>query len=272
MGLRVCPDVDSVLYALAGLWDVERGWGRRGDTFGARDVLATLGAAEAWFGVGDADLGLHLARAQVLRRGRPLTDAIDTVRRALGADAARVLPASDEPAETRLTLVDGRTLHFQEWYVRERADPRVKQIHIGRASASPSMLEAIGRAGAVVLGPSNPIASIGTILALDGATEAVRQVPLRIAVSPVVNASEPTSAGIRHHARARGALLAATGLEDSPASIARLYADLVNVFVIDRVDRAAEGAVHALGLRVELTDLLDADALSRALADLVAAA
>jgi LPPG:FO 2-phospho-L-lactate transferase len=246
MGLRVCPDVDSVLYALAGVWDGERGWGRREETFAVRDALGN----GQWFNVGDRDLATHIRRTAMLRAGRTLTAATEAVAAGLGVDGVRVLPACDEPAQTHVVTADGRRLHFQEWYVREHAEPEIAAVDHARAPAAPSALAALAAADHVILGPSSPVASIAPILALDGMRAAVAAVPRRTAVSPVVAAVEPADAGARHHARARGRLLAAQGCSHEPAAIAALYADLVERFVVDRADAAAvEGAV--------LSELLD---------------
>src|SRR5262249_31905514 len=141
---------------------------------------------EAWFGVGDRDLALHLTRAQSLRSGRTLTEATRGIVGRLGIRGVDVVPASDAPARTRFRIRDGRVLSLQEWYVRERARPPVLETLLGRAPASTSALQALATADVVVLGPSNPITSLATILALRGMKAAFGTVPRRIAISPVV--------------------------------------------------------------------------------------
>jgi LPPG:FO 2-phospho-L-lactate transferase len=269
LGVRICPDVDANLYAMAGLWDVARGWGRADDTFCTRDTLALLGA-DPWFAVGDADLALHLLRTELLRSRGTLTEATVELARLLGVERATVLPASDEPSETHLRLEDGRHVHFQEWYVRERARPAVRSVHLAGGPASPAVLAALRDADAVVLGPSNPITSIGAILVLSGMREAVARVPLRIAVSPVVVGVDPPDEATRLHALARRRILASEGCPDHPGAIARRYTGLVDYFVLDRADAEEQADVWSLGLRPVLSDLLDPVTLSYTLKDLAA--
>ena len=128
-GLRVCPDLDSVTYSLAGLWDSERGWGLEDETFRVRDALAGL-QEPTWFNVGDRDLALHLLRTERLRAGRSLAQTTQELSRRLGVVDVEVIPASDEPSETRVLLEDGRLLHFQEWYVGERAKPELREVRL----------------------------------------------------------------------------------------------------------------------------------------------
>lgn len=273
-GLRVCPDVDSILYALAGRWHEAAGWGQRDETFRVGAALAALGAP-AWFNVGDLDLALQLLRADLLRSGRTLTEATRELARRLGIGPVDVLPASDQPCETRVLLEDGRVLHFQEWYVRERAEPPVREVRVPPGPAAKAALEALRGADAVILGPSSPVASIGPILARDGVTEAVRRVPRRIAVSPVAGRPGARSPGggtagdaVRHHARARQRLLAAEGAADRPADIAGRYAGLVRHFVLDHADAGCAAEISGLGMVPVACDLLSPGELAAALAEL----
>ncbi len=269
MGLRVCPDLDSVSYALAGIWDRPRGWGRVDESFFVRDALASLDAP-AWFGVGDRDLALHLGRTRLLREGASLSEATRALVGRLGVAGVDVLPASDEPSGTRIALRDGRTLDFQEWYVRERAEPAVDRVMLSGSPAAPAALAALASCDVVVLAPSNPVTSIGAVLALRGIEDAVNAVPYAIAVSPVVRAKPVADRGLEHHARARRAVLGAEGVEDRPAAIAARYRGLVSAFVLDAADAADQGAVRSLGVEVRLADTLDEAALARTLADLAA--
>jgi LPPG:FO 2-phospho-L-lactate transferase len=270
-GLRVCPDLDAILYSLGGLWNAEAGWGRRGETFRARDALADLGSTP-WFNVGDLDLAFHLLRTELLNSGKTLTEVTRELAPRLRVHGVTVIPASDQPRETRVVLQDGRMLHFQEWYVKEGARPAVRQVRVPPGPASPAALDALLHADAVILGPSSPVASIGPILSRDGLTDLVRQVRCRIAVSPVVLASTPPDAGVSHHARARQRLLDAGGAVDTPDGIAKLYAGLVEYFVLDRADSARVPEIGRLGLTPVTCDLLDVAELARTLAELAAAA
>jgi LPPG:FO 2-phospho-L-lactate transferase len=269
LGVRICPDIDSNLYAMAGLWDSARGWGRADDTFRTRDALAPMGA-DPWFAVGDADLALHLLRTDLLRSGRTLTEATVELGRRLRIQGTTVLPASDEPSETHLGLEDGRHVHFQEWYVRERAAPAVKRVHLADGPASPAALAALREADAVVLGPSNPITSIGAILALSGMGEAVARVPIRIAVSPVVARLSPPDGPASLHTHARWRILASEGCPDHPGAIAGRYTGLADYFVLDRADAEEQADIPSLELRPVLSDLLDPVALAHTLKDLAA--
>jgi len=262
MGLRICPDIDSITYALAGLWDRRRGWGRRNDTFRVREGLSALDDG-IWFGVGDRDLALHLTRTRLLRSGRTLTQATRDLVDRLGIRGVDVVPASDASARTRFCLRDGRVLGFQEWYVREHARPPVLETLLARAPASASALRALGAADVVVLGPSNPITSLATILALRGMRAAVRTVPRRLAVSPVVLGRSSSSLAIAHHARARRRVLEAEGSRDRPEAIARRYAGLVETFVLDHRDEAKADEVRRAGLEPVLAELLDGRSLAR---------
>lgn len=267
LGLRVCPDLDSVLYALAGVWDAERGWGRRDETFVVRGELGRLGA-ETWFGIGDRDLAHHLTRTDALRAAT-LSETTASRTRALGIVGVDLLPASDEPSETTLRLGDGRVLHFQEWYVRERAEPEVREVVLRGGRAAPGALRALAAADAVILGPSSPLASIAPMLALVGMTEAVARVPRRIAVSPLVARVPPASASAEHHARARARLLAAEGRAHTPAAIADRYRGLAERFLVDPADADALPAVRASGLEPVTAPLLDPHALADAIARIV---
>ena len=264
-GLRVSPDVDSILYALAGVWDAERGWGRRGETFAARDALAELGE-EGWFGVGDRDLALHLFRTDRLRAGETPTAVIAAALARFGVSGVRLLPASDEPNRTAVVLADGRRLTFQEWYVREAATPSLAKVALAHGAASAAALGAISAADVVILGPSNPVTSLGAILALRGMRAAVAGAPRRIAVSPVVCGKPSDHPGIRRHFLARAQVLAAEGREDRPASIGAGFVDLAGELWLDVADGGEATAIRDLGIEPVIAPLLDAEALARALA------
>jgi LPPG:FO 2-phospho-L-lactate transferase len=266
-GLRVCPDVDAILYSLAGVWNGDAGWGRRGETFRTRDGLADLGTPP-WFNVGDLDLSFHLLRGDMLRSGKTLTDATRELAERLNVRNVTVIPASDEPQETHVVLGDGRLVHFQEWYVKEGARPPVRDVRVARGPASPAARAALLEADVVILGPSNPVSSIGPILGLSGLRHLVGRAPRRIAVSPVVLAAGPADAAVSHHTRARELLLAACGGEDTPVSIARLYAGLVQDFVLDKADAAGVPEIEGLGLRAVTCDLLEPAELASTLARL----
>lgn len=243
-GLHVSPDIDALLYTLSGLIDTERGWGIRGDTHTAHAMFERLGDGDTWFTVGDADLATHATRTRLLRGGTSLTDATAAMTAALGI-GARILPATDDRLRTRLET-DAGTLDFQDYFVRLRQEPTVTAATFdGLEGARPTaaVLEAIRDADLVVIGPSNPIVSIGPILALEGMREAVAAAET-VAVSPIVAGRALKGPADR--------MLASLGHEASALGVARLYAGLVDRFVIDEQDAELRPEIEALGMAVEV--------------------
>ena len=240
-GLHVCPDLDSVLYALVGTSDEQRGFGRRGDTFRCSGELARYGAG--WFSVGDEDLALHLERTRLLHSGMSLSAATAEVGAAWGLPA-RLLPMSDEPVRTVVETDEG-LLSFADYFVRRHGAPRVTGVRydgIDRAAPAPGVLDALREADLVLIAPSSPVGSIGPVLALPGIRESLcgRRGPT-VAVTPVVSGREPVTGPERSRARVRAALLAALGLRHRAAVVAEMYAPWLDGFVLDERD-AAEGA------------------------------
>ncbi len=268
-GLLVMPDHDTVLYNLAGIEQAELGWGIEGDTHAAMAQLGAYGE-ETWFALGDRDLALHVARTARLRQGGRLTEVCLGLQAALGI-VARILPMSDEPVRTEVRTDDG-WLEFQEYFVHRRQQPEVREVRfagIGAARPSPEVLDALAGATAIVIAPSNPIVSVGPVLAVAGIREAIaaartRGVPVA-AVSPIVGGRALKGPADR--------MLASLGLEASASGVARLYADLLDWFVMDRVDEALAGTVAALGPRVLVTDTImtDDDARARLAREVLAA-
>lgn len=251
-GLHVCPDLDSLTYALAGCLDPTRGWGIRGDTFHCLAAMEGLGR-ETWFRVGDRDLATHLARTALLRAGATLTAVTAALAGALGV-RARIQPMSDDPVRTRIRTPAG-WLAFQEFFVRERAEPEVLEVAYEGAAAArpgPGLLDALAGAEAVVVCCSNPVTSIGPIVAVPGIEAALRatRAPV-VAVSPIV-AGAPVSGPA-------GKLLRARGLPVSPLGVAAAYRPWLDVLVFDRRDAALAPAVAAEGLRGVVTETLMTD-------------
>lgn len=238
-GLLVCPDVDALLYTLAGLVDADQGWGVAGDTHSAHAMFARFGEA-TWFTVGDADLATHAHRSRLLRDGASLTNAVADMATALGIDA-RILPASDLPWRTVIATDDG-DLAFQDYFVRLRQEPDVRDVRFeGDGTPTPAVLDAIATADAVVIGPSNPFVSITPILALAGVRDALAATDaVRAAVSPIVAGAALKGPADR--------MLASLGHEVSAVGVARLYAGLVDRFVLDETDAALAAQVDALGM------------------------
>jgi len=256
-GLHVSPDLDSVVYWLGDAMDRERGWGRRGETFRATEELRRFGAEGSWFGLGDLDLATHLFRTGLMRAGATLSAATARVAERFGV-GCRVLPMTDDPVTTRVdALRDGGVadLHFQEYWVERHAADEAKSIRYeGAAEArpAPGVLEAIASADVVVFPPSNPVASIGPILAVPGLRDAVAgRRPAAVGVSGIVGGAPLAGMADR--------LLPVVGVEVSAAGVAELYRDLLSGWVIDDIDAASRERIEALGLRVAVTDTLMTD-------------
>lgn len=250
-GLRISPDVDTVLYALAGVVDEKRGWGPRGDTFHCMEALERLGG-ETWFRLGDLDLATHLRRTELLAAGWTPSAVTAELALRLGATGVTVLPMSDEIVETHVQLADdGRWVHFQEFFVRRRADVAIRAVRfdgIERARPAPGVLEAIARADLVVVCPSNPLVSVGPILAVPGVRAAIvdaRRHATVAAVSPLIGGATVKGPAAR--------MLTELGTPPTAAGVAALYADLLDLFVMDRVDEGSKGQIAA---RTLITDAL----------------
>src|SRR4051794_24590672 len=236
-GLRVCPDLDTVMYTLGGGISAERGWGREDESFPGRDELATYSAEPAWFGLGDLDLATHLLRTQWLAEGQTLSDVTARLCERW-QPGVRLLPVTDDPVETHVSLVDGRTVHFQEWWVRLHAEVAATDIRLTGAADSrpaPGVLAAITDADVVLLPPSNPVVSVGTILAVPGIADAVRTTAAPVVgLSPIVG-----GAPVRGMA---DACLSAIGVETSAAAVARHYGrrpdGVLDGWLVDEGDKA----------------------------------
>jgi LPPG:FO 2-phospho-L-lactate transferase len=236
-GLRVCPDLDTVMYTLGGGIDDAQGWGREGETHAVQGELAAYGAQPQWFGLGDRDFATHIARSQLLDLGVPLSQVTEILckRWGLPDHGVRLLPMTDQPVETHVVIEDDegrRAIHFQEWWVRHQAALPAQQIvavGMERAVAGPGVLEALREADVVLLPPSNPVVSIGIVLSVPGVREAVRgtRAPV-VGVSPLI-AGRP----VRGHA---DACLAAIGVETSALAVAGLYEDFLDGWLVDDAD------------------------------------
>ena len=227
LGLHVSPDLDSILYALAGLNDEERGWGRADETWRALETVGALGG-EDWFRLGDLDLGLHLVRTQALRSGEPLSAVTLRLAEALGIEA-RVLPATDDRLRTWLTTPAGE-FPFQEWFVARGHRDEVDAVRFeGEAEAAPGVLEALDEAELLLVAPSNPYVSIGPILAVPEIREALagRRAPA-VAVSPLIGGHAVRGPADRMLRRLAGGT--------SPAHVASTYSGLIDALVVDEAD------------------------------------
>jgi len=269
-GLRVCPDLDTVMYTLGGGINPQQGWGRADETFSVRAELAAYGASPDWFTLGDRDFATHILRSQLLASGHPLSAVTEVLCRRW-RPGVRLLPMSDDPVETHVVLQDpaGRpTVHFQEWWVRLRAEtPAADIIAVGAAGAvpGPGVLDAIGEADVILFPPSNPVVSIGTILAVPGVRAAVAAKTV-VGVSPII-----AGAPVRGMA---DACLAAIGVATSAAAVGAHYGpELIDGWLVDDQDKAAADDPALAGIEVRalplfMRDLPATTAIARAALEL----
>ena len=243
-GLHVSPDLDTVTYTLAGAISRERGWGLEGETWTTMEALARYPSRFSWFGLGDRDLATHLFRTQRLADGAPLSTVTREIADAWGVGVS-VLPVTDDRLETMMDVEDEGEISFQDYFVRRAHDVAVRSVRFRGADAArpaPGVLDALATAGVVVICPSNPIVSIGPLLAVPGVRDAVTASRDRVvAVSPIV-----AGAALKGPA---GRLLAELGHEVSVVGVARLYASLAATLVVDEADAARAPAVEATGMR-----------------------
>jgi len=253
-GVHVSPDLDIVTYTLAGQVDAQKGYGLAGDSFGLVDALARFGHP-TWFRLGDRDFATCLHRTLRLRAGAGLAEVTDEIRRALGV-AARLLPMSEDPCPTFVLLRDGRRLHFEEYLARDGAPDEVADVDLGdarRARPGPGVLEAIAGAEGVIVCPSNPVVSIGPILAIPGVRDALRRAAAPVvAISPIVGGAPVKGPADR--------LLRGIGAEVSARGVAALYRDVARGFVLDERDMEDAEDIASLGLVPKVVDTLMTDA------------
>lgn len=255
-GLHVAPDLDTVMYTLAGIVNEETWYGIRGDTFACHELLGRLGEREL-LRIGDRDRAVKLRRTLLLKRGKALSEATKELCTSLGVQA-NVIPMSDNRVQTRIETIAGPLSFHAFWVVRRAAD-KVKGVSfegIENAKPAPGVLEAIEKAKTIIIGPSNPVTSIGPILAIEEIREAIIRNRERVlAVSPIVgNAAVSGPAG---------ALMQGLGYEVIPLGVARMYQEVVDTLVLDRSDEGYAGAVEELEINTEFSDLLMPDIPSR---------
>jgi LPPG:FO 2-phospho-L-lactate transferase len=263
-GLHVSPDLDTLLYTLGGVADEERGWGRADETWNALETAGKLGA-EAWFQLGDRDLGLHLARAEALERGEPLSAITERFARALGI-AARIVPATDDRLRTWIQTDDGE-LPFQEWFVHRRHEPEVLGVRFEGAEtahAAPGVLDALAGADLIVIAPSNPFVSVGPILAVDEILAAIagRRAPA-VAVSPLIGGRAVKGPADRMLRRLAGG--------SAPSHVAGCYRGLIDALVYDESDGEVELEVRPIVTKTLMTDATSRRRLAEAALEAAAA-
>ena len=242
-GLHISPDLDIVTYTLAGIHHADQGWGIQGDTFHTLEMLGRYGHP-TWFNLGDYDLATHIHRSARLRHGWSLSAVTDEIRQALGV-IPRILPMTNQRAETKIVTDEG-VLHFQEYLVQRRTEPAVRGVvyeGIEVARPAPGVCEAIQKADGIIVPPSNPIVSIGTILAVPGVRQALAARRGRVvAVSPIVQGATLKGPADK--------LLVALGYEASALGVARYYGTLLDAFVLDQLDRTLQEPISRLGIEV----------------------
>jgi LPPG:FO 2-phospho-L-lactate transferase len=244
-GLKISPDLDIVTYTLAGVVNPATGWGMRKETFHFLKHFANYGR-ETWFNLGDRDLATHIHRTDMLAHGKTLTQAADHIRHALGVKS-RILPMSDQPIPTIIETRDG-SMHFQEYLIKHRTEPGIKAIHfhnVKHAHPAHGVLEAICDADRVIICPSNPLISIGPILAVPRIREQLRaRKESVIAISPIVGGKSLKGPSDK--------MMMQLGIGSSASAVAKLYADFTGTFVIDRRDASQAPAIQALGMKVAI--------------------
>ncbi|WGX98479.1 2-phospho-L-lactate transferase [Nocardioides sp. L-11A] len=269
-GLKVCPDLDTVMYTLGDGIDPERGWGRRAETWSAKEELAAYGVEPTWFGLGDRDIATHLVRTQMLDAGYPLSQVTQALcRRWLApsyGDALTLVPMTDDRVETHVAVADPdspsgrRVVHFQEYWVRLRAEVPAEQVvfvGLDETSPAPGVVEAITEADLVVLPPSNPVVSVGTILGVPGIREAVRATDARVVgLSPIV--------GDTHVRGMAEQMLTSIGVEVSAAGVglnygARSAGGVLDGWLIDERDAAQVARLEAAGIIAAAVPLMMTD-------------
>ncbi|HID18847.1 TPA: 2-phospho-L-lactate transferase, partial [Candidatus Bathyarchaeota archaeon] len=255
-GLHISPDLDIVMYTLADLVCEERGWGVRGDSFNCLSMLSRYGL-ETWFRLGDMDLATHIYRTHMLRQGLTLSQVTFKLCRRLGLKV-KLIPVTDHPLRTFIVSEEGY-LSFQEYFVRRRCEPKVLNVvfdGVDEAEAAPGVLEALEGSDIIVICPSNPILSIGPILAVRGVRKALRRSDGRVvAITPLIAGKTVKGPADK--------MMVELGLEPTALGVAKLYKEFLDVFVLDVRDCSLKPKVESLGVGVAVTDTLMVDLASR---------
>ncbi|MFN0108968.1 MAG: 2-phospho-L-lactate transferase [Blastocatellia bacterium] len=267
-GLYISPDLDIVTYTLAGLINRDFGWGVLNDTFRCLDSLLRFTEQERWFNLGDRDLATHIFRTQQMREGRTLSEVAEHIRQTFGVKA-RILPMTDTHTPTTIMTKENGEMHFQEYLVKHRAELTVTGIrfeNIESAKPAAGVAEAILQSEAVIICPSNPLISIGPILAVPGVRDLLKQTTAKVVVISSIVAGESLKGPTDK-------MLEDSGYRVSATQIAELYADFADIFILDAQDEEAKAEIEALGMKVVVADtVMSSDAKKLALAGVVLAA
>jgi LPPG:FO 2-phospho-L-lactate transferase len=247
-GLYVCPDIDTIIYGLAGLLDAKRGWGIRGDSFECLAQLKKLGAP-AWFSLGDRDLATHILRTSMMKEGKSLSEATSLLGGRYSV-AARVIPATDSKVTTKI-ITDRGVMHLQEFWVKYGGRPKVTGIRFdgaSRARANRDAIDAIKQSDAIIIAPANPVSSIGPTVALaELRKELVKNRDRVIAVSPIISEKAVSGPAVKY--------MKALGLESSPVGVAQYYRDFAGSIMISRTDHRLVPKIESFGMRVYETNI-----------------
>jgi len=248
-GLHISPDLDIVTYTLAGIVDEEKGWGIKSDTFHWLDMIQKYGY-ETWFKIGDRDLATHFYRTQLLKEGHSLTEVTSRICRHLGLEV-KILPMTDDQIQTKI-VTDKGAMHFQEYMVKRGAQDKVTSVifdGVEKAKSAPGVIDAILDARLIIVCPSNPIVSIGPILAVKNVKKVLKKTEAKVvAISPIIRGAPLKGPADK--------LMRGLGLEVSAYSVANLYRDFVDIFIIDNMDRDEEEKIKKLGLEVVVTNTI----------------
>ncbi|HXV46387.1 MAG TPA: 2-phospho-L-lactate transferase [Nitrososphaera sp.] len=247
-GLYVCPDIDTIIYGLAGILDARRGWGISGDSFECLTRLKKLGA-QSWFSLGDKDLATHILRTRMIREGKSLSEVTAWMRDRYSV-AAKVIPATDDEVATKI-ITDKEEMHLQEFWVKNKGRPKVTNIRYDgadRAQASRDAIDAIRQSDAIIIAPANPVSSIGPIVALaDLRQELVQNRDRVAAVSPIIGGKAVSGPAVKY--------MKALGLDSSPVGVAQHYRDFAGSIIISKIDHPLAPRIESLGMRVYETNI-----------------
>lgn len=248
-GLYVCPDIDTIIYGLAGVLDEQRGWGIRKDSFECLTQMKRLGLP-AWFSLGDRDIATHLLRTSMIKSGKSLSE-ITSQLRVRNSVAARVIPATDSELTTRI-ITNRKEMHLQEFWVEHRGTPKVTAVRYegaSKAKANHDAIDALRRSDTILVAPANPVSSIGPIIALSDLRKELRQNRQKvIAISPLIGKKAFSGPAVK--------FMKALGIESSPVGVAQYYRDFVGTFVISRSDHRFSSEIEALDMKVYETNIV----------------
>ena len=248
-GLHISPDVDIVTYTLAGIVDQEKGWGIHEDTFNCLEMLRQYGY-DTWFMLGDKDLATHIHRTILLKKGLKLSEVTENIRKALGVKV-KIIPMTNDKVQTKIVTNVGE-MHFQEYLVKRKAQDPVLDVKfegIEKAEPAPGIIKSILNADGIIICPSNPIVSIGPILSVKGVKEAIKKTEAKIvAISPIVGGAPIKGPADK--------LMRGLGIEVSAVGVAKVYKDIIDVLIIDNVDKDLKSRIEELGIKVYITNTI----------------